>query len=160
MKTVVIYDSQFGNTKHIAEAIAMRLEAGGMVQVLNVNNGLPDLHAIDVLVAGAPTQAHNVSPAMRAFLDQVPPGALREVCVAAFGTRVPGPELFTGSAAHGIAKQLTKKGGYLLIPPEEFIVTGREGPLAEGEVDRAATWAEKLLAAAQEIVEEPLPAGR
>jgi hypothetical protein len=138
----------------------MRLEVGGVVRVLSVNSGLPDLRAIDVLVAGAPTQVHGISPAMRAFLDQVPPGMLREVCVAAFGTRVPGPELFTGSAAHGIAKQLTKKGGHLLLPPEEFIVTGREGPLAEGEIERAATWAATLLAEVREIVDEPLPAGR
>jgi flavodoxin len=160
VKTVVIYDSQFGNTKHIAEIIAMQLEEGGTVQVMSVNTGLPDLYTIDLLLAGAPTQAHGVSPAMRALLDQVPRGALQEVMVAAFGTRMHGPELLTGSAAHGIAKQLTKKGGHLLMPPEEFIVSGSEGPLAEGELERAATWAATILAEAREIVEEPLPAGR
>lgn len=160
MKTVVIYDSQFGNTRQIAEVIALRLEEEGAVHLMNVDAAMLDLHEIDLLVVGGPTQMHGVSPAMRAWLDQVPPGALREIPVAAFGTRVPGLELLTGSAAHGIAKQLTKKGGHLLLPPEEFIVTGKEGPLAEGELERAAAWAATVLTGAQEIIEEPQPAGR
>jgi flavodoxin len=159
MKTLVVYDSKFGNTKRIAEVVAMRLQAGGAVYLTDALTGAGDLQGVDLLVVGGPTQMHGMSQAMRAFLDQVPPGALREVLVATFATRMPGLELLTGSAAHGIAKQLTKKGGHLLMPPEEFIVTGTAGPLAEGEMERAVTWATRVLNEAREVIEEPLPAG-
>jgi flavodoxin len=52
-----------------------------------------------------------------------------------------------GYAAKPIADKLKKKGGKLVLPPEGFFVQGSEGPLKEGEVERAAEWAKQLLAA-------------
>jgi len=46
-----------------------------------------------------------------------------------------------GYAAKSIANRLKKKGGDLIMPPEGFLVTGEEGPLQEGELERAADWA-------------------
>ena len=51
-----------------------------------------------------------------------------------------------GYAAEPIAKELQKKGGVLVLPPEGFYVEGTEGPLVQGELERAATWAGKLFA--------------
>jgi hypothetical protein len=31
-----------------------------------------------------------------------------------------------------------------VAPPESFFVNGKEGPLVEGELDRATAWAESL----------------
>jgi hypothetical protein len=49
-----------------------------------------------------------------------------------------------GTAAPKIARALEKKGGTLAGPPGGFYVTGGEGPLKEGEVERAAAWAQGL----------------
>jgi hypothetical protein len=49
-----------------------------------------------------------------------------------------------GYAAKPIADRLKKKGGELTIPPEGFLVKGTEGPLKEGELERAADWAKSL----------------
>ena len=53
------------------------------------------------------------------------------------------------------AKRLVKKGARLLVPPESFLVTGMEGPLAEGELARAHTWATTVRAAVGLPEQEP-----
>ena len=50
-----------------------------------------------------------------------------------------------GYAATSIANRLKKNGGNLRVPPEGFLVTGEEGPLKEGELERAADWAKTIL---------------
>ena len=149
MRSVVIFDSEFGNTRDIAETIAAELHASGFVEVDKV--GTPAAEAIipsdvDLLIVGGPTQMHGVSPAMRAYLGTFHAGSLAGVRVAAFDTRVSGGPLFTGAASGGIAKFLDKFGATLVVPPESFIVSGREGPLAEGELEHARAWARQILA--------------
>jgi flavodoxin I len=39
---------------------------------------------------------------------------------------------------------LEKKGGKRAIPPEGFLVMGEQGPLKDGELERAANWAKSL----------------
>ena len=51
-----------------------------------------------------------------------------------------------GYAAEPIADRLQKKGGVLAVPPEAFYVSETEGPLLEGELERAGEWAKQILA--------------
>ena len=51
----------------------------------------------------------------------------------------------TGSAARGIARRL-RHHGYDVIGIESFLVADAEGPLEEGELDRARAWAAGLVA--------------
>ena len=72
MKSVVIYDSQFGNTQALAEAIAAELKAAGAVEVENARTGPVELPSDVVLVVvGGPTQAHGVTGPLRAKLDSL-----------------------------------------------------------------------------------------
>ena len=75
--------------------------------------------------------------------------------MAAFDTRLTESEInrvrilaffvsLFGYAAKPIADRLVKKGGELIAPPEGFYVKGTEGPLLEGELERAAAWAKKI----------------
>lgn len=153
MKALVIYDSQFGNTEQIAREIGTELGMNGWARVISVSDfETPDLAGVELLVVGGPTQIHGVSPNMRQFLDFLPSSALHGVNAAAFDTRVSGMKLLTGSAADGIAKRLTKHGANLVDKPVSYLVTGREGPLAEGELERASAWAKVLLEAVGEHV--------
>jgi hypothetical protein len=83
---------------------------------------------------------------------------LEGVKVAAFDTRYREAEIekvrilaflvkIFGYAAKPIADRLEKKGGELAVPPEGFYVTDTEGPLFEGELERAADWARQILLA-------------
>ena len=145
MKTLVVYDSLYGNTKTIAQAIGDAIP--GEVEVLHVGGANASvLEASDLLVVGAPTHGAKPSPDCQEFLDQIEGPALEGVRVAGFDTRMTN-RLITifGTAAPKIAKALEKKGGTLAGPPGGFYVTGGEGPLKEGEIERAAAWAKGLL---------------
>lgn len=155
MNALVVYDSMFGNTERIAQAIGEALAAQADVQTLRVGDVKPEQVAgAALLIAGAPTHGGRPSPAMKAWLEGLAPNSLAGIKVAAFDTRVPseGANWFVslivklfGYAAQPLAKSLEGKGGVQIIAPEGFAVTGREGPLKEGELERAATWAQQIL---------------
>lgn len=149
MRSVVIYDSEYGNTRQIAEVVAAELRTTGDVEVENVHEvdlGLPLPADTDLLVVGGPTQIHGISSRLRAQLAAIPEQALCGMVVEAFDTRAHGPRLLTGAASGGIAKALKRKGATPGGEPESFIVLDKEGPLAEGELERARLWARSILA--------------
>jgi flavodoxin I len=155
MKTMVVYDSVFGNTEKIAlemgKALSSKVKAG-VFRVVEVK--LEQLKGVELLIVGSPTRAFSPTPATVAFLKKIPTKGLEGVKVAAFDTRmpmndqVPGILKFMakifGYAAKPIVDRLEKKGGSLLVPPEGFFVDGSEGPLAKGELERAAKWAKAV----------------
>jgi len=65
--------------------------------------------------------------------------------VAAFDTRLTTRLVgIFGYAAARIANSLKRNGGTLIASPEGFFVKGKEGPLKEGELERAARWAKEI----------------
>jgi flavodoxin I len=146
VKTLVVYDSLYGNTKAIAQAIGDAIP--GEVDVLQVGDAkASELGTYDLLIVGAPTHGARPSEDVQALLDQIQPLALEGINVAGFDTRMTN-RLITlfGVAAPKITKALQNKGGTLVGPPGGFFVTGGKGPLKEGEVERAAAWAKGLVA--------------
>ena len=146
MKALVIYDSLYGHTEQIAKAIAKGIGAEtGVVKAAKVKAA--DIAAADLLVIGSPTQAGRPMPDTKALIDKMSAGALKDKKVAAFDTRVKNfiARAF-GWAADRIAKDLVKKGGGLVVPPEGFFVKGTKGPLLGEELERAADWGKSLAA--------------
>jgi flavodoxin I len=141
MKVLVVYDSVYGNTEKIARAIGGALS--GDVKVLRAGDVSPaDLESLDLLIAGAPTQGGRATPAIRDFLNKLPESAVKGINVAAFDTRISTKWVgIFGYAANRIASSLQKMGSNLLTNPEGFFVIGTQGPLKEGEIERAAAWA-------------------
>src|SRR5690348_11589100 len=146
MKTLVVYDSLFGNTERVAQAIADALRAFGQVEAVRVEpaqaeelkrqellrqNRATDirleaahqvaLEGVDLHIVGAPAQAFRATPTMQSFIENVSAASLSGMAVACFDTRVRGP---FGSAAKAMAKKLQKMGVSLLLPPESFFVEG------------------------------------
>jgi flavodoxin len=145
MNTLVVYDSHYGNTERIAQAIAQTFSEFGMassVQVSKVRVGV--LKDVDLVVLGCPTQGWRPTPAMLRFLATTVPEVWYGVDVACFDTRFHLPRFLTGSAAQVMVRQLRKQGALLLTSPESFFVQGQAGPLAEGELQRADQWARAL----------------
>jgi len=145
MKALIVYDSVYGNTEKIARAIAEVITPSGEVKVLGVGEANPsELASTDLLIVGSPTHAGRPTPAVQALLNKV--AKLQGINVAAFDTRITTKLVGVfGYAAGRIAGNLKKKGGVLIVSPEGFFVAGREGPLKEGELERAAGWAKGLL---------------
>jgi flavodoxin I len=141
MRTLVVYDSLYGNTEKIAKAIGGAI-SGGEVRVLRAGEvGPQEMDNISLLVVGAPTQGGRATPAIRDFLDRVSKAEINGLDAAAFDTRhVSAMTKIFGYAAGRIAGDLKKKGAHLIAEPEGFFVTGTKGPLKEGELERAAAW--------------------
>ena len=143
MNILIIYDSTFGNTAQVAQAMADRLGEHGTVRIALADEaGLSEMEEIDLLIVGGPTQRHGVSPAIRDLLERLPRRTLRGAGAAAFDTRYHMAAWKSGSAAHRIASKLKRTGASLLVEPESFFVAEREGPLEEGELERSARWAD------------------
>ncbi len=151
MNALVVYDSVFGNTEKIAQAIA----AGLGTQSLPVDwVNLKELCGLDLLVVGSPTRRFSPTEGINKLLNALPKNHLNGVSVAAFDTRIVLETIDSkalrflvdkgGYAAKSIAKALEKKGGMLIVPGEGFFVTGEQGPLKDGELERAADWASRL----------------
>lgn len=168
MRITVVYDSAYGNTARVAQAIGEALRSAGEVEVRLAHDLTPEgLITADVLVVGSPTQRFRPTEPLTRLLSSIPSGGLRGVRVAAFDTRLD-MKASTSSmlkffvrragesayAAPHLARALSEHGGTLLAPPEGFIVEGTEGPLRVGELERAAGWARSLLS--EQKFEEPI----
>jgi flavodoxin I len=152
MKSLIVYDSVFGNTEKIACAIGEALDS----QALSVNKVSPrDIQDLDILIVGSPTRGFRPTKAITEFIRFLPEGGLQNVQVAAFDTRIRITDVNSafltfmvnifGYAAQPIANGLKGKGGKLTIHPEGFFVEDREGPLFIGELERAQNWARALI---------------
>lgn len=168
MKTVIVFESMFGNTAKFAREIAGGLaSASTQVALADVRQvRQEDLQGCDLLVVGAPTHAFSLSrPSTRAdavqrgaessrallgvrewlaTLDEgFPLGAARPA-VAVFDSRVAKVKHLPGSAARGAARILDAKGFEVLGDPASFYVVDVMGPPAPGECARARDWAGRL----------------
>jgi flavodoxin-like protein len=170
MRVVIVYESMFGNTRVIADAIAEGLAAGNEVSVVPIAQADRELlDGADLVVAGGPTHIHGMSgPRSRAgaaemarkdgsqrTLDPSAKGpGLRDWLTglgrihtrgAAFDTRLAGAPMLTGRASKTIAKLLERHGIAPLAPAESFLVT-KDNQLRPGERDRAGQWGRELAA--------------
>jgi flavodoxin-like protein len=171
MRALVVYESMYGNTRHIAEAIAegLRLSLATDLMVVTAAEDV-DLDDVSLLVVGAPTHSWGLSsirtrsaahhdprhpdhlldsPAyadgVREWLRHLPrqPHHLHKRGVA-FDTRLDKPKMVTGSAARGIEHGLRAAGFSPFGANYGFVVTGSAGPLASGEIERAHQWGEAM----------------
>jgi Flavodoxin domain len=170
MRAVIVYESMFGSTKKVAEAIAEGLADHAEVSVVPVTSA--DAHILDgadLVVVGGPTHTHGMSrPSTRKMAGKLArkpgtevelvPGAISgpgvrewlaslgslEVVGAAFDTRLQGLPAFTGRASKSIRRLLAQHGARTAASPESFLVKGMTGALAEGELRRARAWGERL----------------
>lgn len=163
MRVRIVYESMFGNTAQVAEAIAEGIGEDVEVQLSNVvAAGELSAPSVDLLIVGGPTHAFGLSR-VRTRLDAAAqtdrpvgtavgirewlrdaPAASGGARAAAFGTKVGKPPWLPGSAARGIGKRLKALGYPLADDPKDFFVAGTPGPLVEGEIDRARRWGEHL----------------
>jgi hypothetical protein len=173
MHALVIYESMFGNTHEVADAIAIGLSRTLTTQVRQAAD--IDLGTLDpdLVVIGTATHARSMPrPSTRegAMQDTVkhPEHHLEPVAMnsgvrellaglpnqrsrfgAAFDTRFDRPKAVTGSAARAVARKMRGLQFELLDGPNSFVVEGMDGPLAEGELIRARAWGETLASTAR-----------
>ncbi|MBN1464846.1 flavodoxin family protein [candidate division KSB1 bacterium] len=158
MKTCVVYDSAYGNTERIGQAIGAAIGSAEEVVIVKASEvQVKQLSGVKLLIVGSPTQKFRPLASTTRLLKSIPNNGLQGVKVTAFDTRLTESEIkririlaffvrLFGYAAKPIADRLVQKGGELIAAPEGFYVKGTEGPLLEGELERAAAWATKIAA--------------
>ncbi len=145
MESLVVYDSKFGNTKKVAEAVADGLRSHGPVRLLGLDKLPPqNLGKVDLLFIGGPTQAHGLSARMRQFVDALEPRSATGMVATTFDTRFRVPAAISGSAAKTIGRKLRRVGVRMFAPPESFFVSRGVPKLEQGETERAAVWAKTV----------------
>ncbi len=165
MNAVVVYESVYGNTRAVAEAVSDGL---GGADVLPSHEAADRAAGADLLVVGGPTHMHGLTttrsrqmaadavhedggahvepgateePGLRAWLRDLP--SSEGAHATAFDTRLDKSPWLTGVASRGIAKRLRARG-YDVLSTESFLVEDSEGPLEDGELDRARGWGREL----------------
>jgi flavodoxin I len=155
MKTLIVFDSIFGNTEKIAQAIGEGFGSRASVEIFKADQvDTGKLAEFDLLVVGSPTRGFRPTEAVAGLLKRIQSMKLKGMRVAAFDTRLKADELEKawfrllvktgGYAAKRIGDQLKKAGGNLIVPPEGFYVEDTEGPLKAGELERASSWAASI----------------
>ncbi len=156
MKILVVFDSFFGNTEKIAQAIGKGIGSMQESTVVKVSEASKlNLSEFALLIVGSPTRAFRPSPSIKIFLQNIPVDGLKGVKVTAFDTRASLEQIKSkilnfmvkifGYADKPILKSLVRKGGEQVVSSEGFIVNGTEGPLKEGELERSADWARRIV---------------
>jgi flavodoxin len=137
MKSLVIYDTFFGSTKALAEAIAKELECSAKI-VSECSSS--DLESLELLVLGSPIRGWRPSENTLNFIAGLKD--LKGLKAATFDTRV---RLFIhGDATKAMSKSLEKLGAQIIVSPTSFDVKTKEGTLFEGELEKAVEWAKQI----------------
>ena len=170
MRAVIVYESMYGNTHLVADALGAGIGSTFDVQVVPVAQATPEILAdASLVVVGGPTHIHGMSraatrkaavegadkPGSLLELDPDAPGpGLREwfgslgrypAKAAAFDTRLHGPAAMTGQASKGVARLLRAHGFDVIAKPASFLVT-KDNRLDLHETDRAREWGAGLAA--------------
>jgi flavodoxin len=142
MNTLIVYFSKFGNTKQVAKAIAEVLGFDHSVRMISSDQlGPLDLQKVDLVVMGTPTHNMNLPKSVKPVFERLPRRILPKTPIAAFDTSYRlSAFLSRFTAAKKLARKLRKLGGKRIAPLETFHVVEREGPLYEGELERAREW--------------------
>jgi hypothetical protein len=162
-RALVVYESMWGNSERVARAVAAGVREVMGVEVVEVGSAPTDLTDTELVVAGGPTHAFSMSRAstrrdargqgaplgsvasgLREWLDAL--GHEHGRWLAAFDTRVTKVRHLPGSAAHSAARAGRRHGFTDAGHPESFFVLDVDGPLAEGELERARRWGHDVAA--------------
>jgi len=163
MRAVVVYESMYGNTRTIAEALGDGLSWVFDTTVVPVDKATSDLlNDADLVAIGGPTHAHSMSraatrkaavdaahdkalpvdasaegPGLREWFADV--GAHPHAIAVAFDTRLALPATVTGRAGRGIVRRLRRRNFADVRDAGSFFVD-KNNKLLAGETERAAAW--------------------
>ncbi len=162
---LVVYESIFGDARKIAEAVAIGLADRSDVDVVEASEAPTHIpYAVTLLVVGGPNHGlrmprqstreaavdqygvdiEDTRMGLHEWLDAVRlPAGVR---AAAFDTRMDHPKGLTAldHASRTEEKLLKRHDATIVAPAEHFRVIGAEGPLADGELERAVQWGRTL----------------
>jgi len=148
MDAIVVYESVYGNTREVAEAIA---EGVGGTAVLPVHEAQGRRGTVDLLIVGGPTHVYAMATKRSRHAGAETAQEDRRSHVDPRATAEPGLRTWLHDLSPAAAL------GIDVIATESFLVQDTEGPLKAGELERAWAWgaevARSLPAPTKQLVE-------
>lgn len=156
MKGVVVYDSVYGNTKLVAEAIADQLKSEGHeAEMISLREGSGGPAAGDFMFVGSPTRIGRMTKKAKEFVEELDREHWKNRPIVAFDTVGPLPEdeekrkkwlsRIEKSAATRMQELARRQGLRVHQEVLHVPVTGFKGPLAPDALDMAREFTHKFL---------------
>ena len=149
---IVVYESKYGNTRLVAEAIA-----GGMNQVPGTKTTVVELNDVDLgkmgefdaILVGSPNHMGRATRSITKFIDKLGKLNLEKKRGAVFDTYMAAD---FEKAVKKMEKQLREKApGITLVAPGLSVrVDGMKGPIAGGELPKCKEFGAKIAALMRE----------
>ena len=162
MKILIVYDSLYGNTKKIAYSIGETTSAQYETSIKKVDQiTSQDIKEFDLLIIGSPTHGGRFCEPMKKFIKELPDNFLENMKDGTFDRWFPTTNMgffinhvvkIFGNAAPRLAKEFEKKGA-IILDSKIFYVLGKEGPLKEGETERAKEWIDHIITSNSKVIE-------
>ena len=138
-RALVVYESKYGNTKRIAEAIVEGIKQAGDIECKLVSpaEAQPDeLLRYDAILFGGPNHMQEPSRGVTGFLERASSVDLRGKLSAAFDTYMGANK---GIAVAKLQRKIREKLRGVKLVGEGFSaeVKSRTGPLVDGEIPKA-----------------------
>ncbi len=157
MKAAVVYDSVYGNTKLVAEAIAQQLRADGLqVEIHNLREEKVRQVDADLMFLGGPTRMKHLTRKVKGFIRKLDKSYWSSRPIVVFDTFGPLPkteeerkrqEPWINPGAAGEMQGLAKEKGLKVYPQtNRSPVTGLKGPLDPEAVAIAKQFAHEVVA--------------
>ncbi len=144
-KAVIVYESKYGNTKRVAEAIAEGMKESGVeTAVTNLKEvDLKQLTDFDAILIGSPNHIGNATLGIWRFIGRLGKLQLDGKLVAVFDTYM---STEFQKAMKKMEKQISEKApGLKLVSPGLSVkVEGMKGPITEGELPKCKEFGMKI----------------
>jgi len=146
VKVIVIYESKYGNTKRVAEAIVE-----GMNEIGGIEASLSELKEVDLdkipnydaILIGSPNHMGGHTRGIKGFIDKLGKLQLKGKMFAVFDTYL-GKDF--EKAVKKMEKQINEKVPRLkqIAPCLSIKVQGMKGPIVEGELPKCREFGKKI----------------
>ncbi len=154
MRVLTVYDSLFGNTEKIAFTINQKISSHHESYVIKADRiREEDTKNIDLVIIGSPTHGGRFTEPIKKFIGLLSANKTSTLRAITFDTSFPTKNMgffinhivpIFGNAAPKLSKKL-QKNGIPVIGSKIFYVLDKEGPLREGEIEKAEQWIEDML---------------
>ena len=144
-RVFIVYDTKYGNTKHVAEKIAEAMKQTKEIET-TVNDveevNLKNIDTFDAILIGTPNHMGSPSRTITNFIDELGKLKLKPKKAAVFDTHMAQDY----RAVEKMEKRIHEKAPALkLISPGLNIqVNGMTGPITEGELPKATEFGRKI----------------
>lgn len=155
MKMMVVYDSVYGNTKQVAEAIAEQMKAdGNEATLVNLRENAKPTLTGDFMFLGSPTRYFKMTSEAKDFVKNMKTLGWKDAPIVMFDTMMGVPEDMAERnkgkwAVKGAAPKLrdmAKKEGLKVQDSVLHIgVTGLKGPLTVTGKDEAKKYVQQVI---------------